>query len=49
MACQRTPPLQCELFEGTDEVSSLREYNILEEDLMCEGGAYYACVLMILT
>lgn len=43
------PPLECEFFEGTEEVSSLREYNILEEELMFEGGAYYAYALMILT
>lgn len=36
------------LFEGDDEVSSLREYNILEEKLMFEGGTYYTCVLILI-
>lgn len=42
------PPLECRLFEGTEEVSPLREYKILEEEIMFERGTYYPHVLMIL-
>lgn len=43
-----SPSIECKLFEGDDEISSLMEYNILEEKLMFEVGTYCAYALMIL-
>lgn len=42
-----TPPLEFQLFEGTNKVSSLGEHNILKKELMFEGITYYTDVLMI--
>lgn len=39
--------LECNLFEGTDKVSSLREHNVLEKELIIEGKTHYTYILMI--